>query len=109
MTASLVTKGTTKRTAPEIAEAIEALGGTLNSGARWDASQVEINVASSQFDPAMEILSDVVRRPTFKEDEVERLRQQNLDFLSLMLSEREPRRVTSPRASPSAIRPTAIP
>ena len=87
MTASLVTKGTTKRTAPQIAEAIEALGGTLNSGARWDASQVEVNVASSQFDPAMEILSDVVRRPTFKEDEVERLRQQNLDFLSLMLSE----------------------
>lgn len=87
MTASLVTKGTTKRTAPQIAEAIEALGGTLNSGARWDASQVQVSVASSQIDPALEILSDVARQPTFKEEEIERQRQQTLDFLSLMLSE----------------------
>src|SRR5881275_751596 len=33
MTASLLTKGTDKRSAPEIAEAIEALGGTIESGA----------------------------------------------------------------------------
>src|ERR687885_524605 len=36
MTATLLTKGTTTRSAPEIAEAIEALGGSLESGARWD-------------------------------------------------------------------------
>ncbi|MCA1628601.1 MAG: insulinase family protein, partial [Acidobacteria bacterium] len=32
MTATLLTKGTDKRTAPQIAEAIEALGGALESG-----------------------------------------------------------------------------
>jgi zinc protease len=85
MTASLLTKGTTKRSAPQIAEAIEALGGMIDYGARWDASQVSVNVASSQIDPAMEILSDVVRRPTFKEDELERQRQQSIDMLSFML------------------------
>lgn len=87
MTASLLTKGTTKRTAPQIAEAVEALGGMIDYGARWDASQVSVNVASSQIDPAMEILSDVIRRPTFKEDELERQRQQTIDQLSFMLAD----------------------
>lgn len=86
-TVSLLTKGTTKRTAPQIAEAIEALGGMIDYGARWDSSQVSVNAASSQIDPAMEILSDVVRRPTFKEDELERQRQQSIDMLSLMLAD----------------------
>lgn len=87
MTVSLLTKGTTKRSAPQIAEAIEALGGMIDYGARWDSSMVSVNVASSQIDPAMEILSDVVRRPTFKEDELERQRQQSIDMLSFMLAD----------------------
>src|SRR6185295_16393763 len=35
MLADLITKGTEKRSATEIAEAIEALGGSLYSSARW--------------------------------------------------------------------------
>jgi zinc protease len=87
MTADLLTKGTAKRSATEIAEAIEALGGSLESSARFDASLVGVNVMSSKIGPAAEMLSDVVRRPTFKEDEVERLRQQTLDDLIVGLGE----------------------
>lgn len=87
MTATLLTKGTTKRSAPEIAEAVEALGGSLDSDARWDASSADLTVIASRFAPAMEILADVVRRPTFKDEEIERLRQQTLDDLSVTLSE----------------------
>jgi zinc protease len=87
MTADLLTKGTAKRTATEIAEAIEALGGSLESSARFDASLVGVNVMSSKIGPVTEILADVVRRPTFKEDEVERLRQQTLDDLIVELGE----------------------
>ncbi|MDQ2976262.1 MAG: insulinase family protein [Acidobacteriota bacterium] len=87
MTADLLTKGTEKRTATQIAEAIEALGGALDSSARWDASRVGVNVMSSKIGPALEILSDIVRRPTFKEDEIERLRQQTLDDLVVELGE----------------------
>jgi len=85
MTASLLTKGTTKRSATQIAEAIEALGGMIDYGARWDASQISVHVASSYIDPAVDILSDVVRHPTFKDDEIERQRQQSIDMLSFML------------------------
>jgi len=87
LTANLLTKGTESRTAPQIAEAIEALGGSLDSGARWDASQATVNVMSAKLAPALEILADVVRRPTFKEDEIERLRQQTLDELTVALGQ----------------------
>lgn len=87
MTATLLTKGTERRSAPEIAEAIEALGGQLESGARWDASHATLTIMASRIEPAMEILSDVVRRPTFKEEEIERLRQQSLDDLSVAMSQ----------------------
>ncbi|HEY1404331.1 MAG TPA: pitrilysin family protein, partial [Pyrinomonadaceae bacterium] len=87
MTASLLTKGTQTRTAPQIAEAIEALGGSIESGARWDASTANVGVMSSRIDNAMEILADVVRRPTFKDEEIERLRAQYLDDLTVALGQ----------------------
>jgi zinc protease len=87
LTASLLTKGTATRTAPQIAEAIEALGGSIESGARWDASTASVGVQSSRISPAMEILADVVRRPTFKDEEIERLRQQYLDDLTVALGQ----------------------
>jgi zinc protease len=87
MTASLLTKGTQTRDATKIAQEIESLGGTLESGARWDSSYANVSVMSSKISQAMEILADVVRRPTFKSDEVERLRQQNLDSITLAMGE----------------------
>jgi zinc protease len=87
LTASLLTKGTATRNAPQIAEAIEALGGSIQSGARWDASTASVGVQSSRIAPAMEILADVVRRPTFKDEEIERLRQQYLDDLTVALGQ----------------------
>lgn len=86
MTASLLTKGTKTRTAPQIAEEIEALGGQINAGAGWDASRVTVNVLASKAAPAMAILADVVRNPVFKDEEIERLRQQYLDSLSVGMS-----------------------
>lgn len=87
MLADLITKGTEKRTATQIAEAIEALGGSLYSSARWDSTRVGVDVMSSKVGPAVDILADVVRRPTFKEEEIERLRQQTLDDLTVELGE----------------------
>src|SRR5258705_2686910 len=75
ITANLLTKGTQTRDATQIAEAVEALGGALESGARWDASTATVGVMSAKIGPAMEILADVVRRPTFKNEKSERLRQ----------------------------------
>lgn len=83
MTGDLLSKGTKTRTAPQIAQEIEALGGVINTGASWDASRASVNVIASKIEPAVAILSDVVRNPVFKEEEIERLRQQYLDSLSV--------------------------
>ncbi len=83
MTAELLTKGTKTRTAPQIAQEIEALGGVINSAAGWDASRANVNVIASKTEPAMAILADVVRNPVFKEEEIDRLRQQYLDSLNI--------------------------
>ncbi len=87
MTADLLTKGTQSRDATRIAQEIESLGGSLDSSTRWDSSVANVSVMSSKISPAMEILADVVRRPTFKSEEVERLRQQSLDSFTLILGE----------------------
>lgn len=87
MTAGLIAKGSRKRSAPQIAEAIEALGGSLETGARWDESFAKVDVMTSNLASAIEILSDVVRNPVFSQAELSRLRQQTLDDLTLALSE----------------------
>jgi zinc protease len=85
MVADLITKGTEKRSATEIAEAVEALGGSLYSSARWDSTRVGVDVMSSKSGPAVDILADVVRHPKFEEEEIVRLRQQTLDDLTVDL------------------------
>jgi zinc protease len=87
MTATLLTKGTKTRTAPQIVEQIESLGGSITSGARWDASEASVGVQSTRLAPAVEILADVVRNPIFESEEIERLRQQYLDDLQVALSQ----------------------
>jgi zinc protease len=87
MTANLLTKGTQTRDATKIASEVESLGASLDSGARWDSSFATVSGMSSKLPQAMEILADVVRRPTFKSEEVERLRQQYLDNVTLALGD----------------------
>jgi zinc protease len=87
MLSDLVTKGTEKRSATQIAEEIEALGGSLYSSARWDSTRMGVDVMSSKIEAAVDILADVVRHPTFKSEEIERLRQQTLDDLTVELGE----------------------
>ena len=87
LTANLLTKGTQSRDATRIAQEIESLGGSLDSFARWDSSFTQVSVMSPKISQAMDILADVVRRPTFKSEEVERLRQQYLDNVTLALGD----------------------
>jgi zinc protease len=87
ITAALLTRGTTTRSATQIAEAVEALGGSINSGARWDSSAVSVDVMSSRIGPALDILADVVRNPAFKDEEIDRLRRQYLNNLKVSLGQ----------------------
>ena len=87
MTGSLLTMGTETMSAPEIARAIESLGGEINSGSGWDASSASVVVMSSKADEALKILADVVRHPAFKQEEIDRLKQQQLDGLRVAMEQ----------------------
>lgn len=87
LTASMLTKGTTTRTAEQIAEQMEFLGGSIGSNAGWNGSSVTISVTSDKLDQAMAIMSDVVLNPTFKQEELDLLKAQTLDDLKYSLTQ----------------------
>jgi zinc protease len=87
VTASLLIQGTEKMSAPQIADAIESLGGTIFSGGGWNSASAGMVVMSDKAQPAFEVLSDVVLHPTFKEEELERLRKQMLDSLRVEMQQ----------------------
>ncbi|MCE9658955.1 MAG: insulinase family protein [Burkholderiales bacterium] len=83
MTASLLTQGTRRHTAPQIAAAAEALGGSLESDAGWSQSLVAITVTTPRLGAALGLVAEVTREPTFAEAELDRLRTQTLDALKV--------------------------
>lgn len=87
MTADMLTKGTTTKTATQIAEAIEFLGGSINTGAGWNSSFISITVTSDKVDQAMAILADVVLNPKFDQKELDLLKSQALDGLTYNLKQ----------------------
>ena len=87
MAGDLLTKGTATMSAPEIATAIESLGGSIDSGAGWDQSAASLVVMSNQAETALKILADVVLHPAFKQEEIDRLKNQRLDGLRVALQQ----------------------
>jgi len=87
MTGALLTKGTESMSAPQIASAIESLGGDISSGAGWDESTASVLIMSNKADAALAILADVVLHPTFKQEEIDRLKKQRLDGLRVALQQ----------------------
>jgi zinc protease len=87
MTVSLLLKGTKTRTATQIAEEMDFLGGNINSSASWNASNVTVNSTSDKLEPALAIMSDVVLNPTFALKEIELYKTQTLDELNVQLKQ----------------------
>lgn len=87
LTADMLTKGTKTKTATQIAEAIEFLGGSINSGAGWNSSFVSLTVTSDKLDQALAILADVVLNPKFDQKELDLLKSQTLDGLTYNLKQ----------------------
>lgn len=87
MTANLLTQGTEKRSAPQIAEAIDFVGGSLSAGAGSDSTTVTAGVVRKDLDLAMDLLSDVVLHPAFRKEELDRQRQQLLSALQVQYND----------------------
>lgn len=87
LAADLMTKGTTTRSAEQIAQQVESLGGSIGAGADWDAAFATVTVKADQADPALAILADVARNPAFAQAEIDRARKQSIDGVTVQLKD----------------------
>ena len=89
MTANLLNQGTEKRSAQEIAEAIDFIGGSLGADAGKDSTTVTLDIVKKDLNTGLDLMSDVVLHPSFSADELERQRQQLLSNLTVQYSDPE--------------------
>lgn len=83
-TMNLLDEGTQALTSQEFAEAEERLGADISTGNGADRSYVILNALSPNLAPSLSLLSDVVRTPGLRTDDVNRVRGQVLTGIAQM-------------------------
>lgn len=87
MVGALLDQGTAKRSSEEISDAIDYIGGALGTGAATDLSFVNILILKDSFDFGLDLMSEVVRTPSFPQDELDRVRDQALSAMSVNMQD----------------------
>jgi len=72
LTGSLLTRGTAKRTGPELDSAIEFVGASLEAGAGRDGMSVSLGVLKRDLGLGLDLMAEVLLSPTFPEAEFKR-------------------------------------
>ncbi|MBI2529420.1 MAG: insulinase family protein [Candidatus Rokubacteria bacterium] len=72
LTADLLTRGTARRSGPELDRAIEFVGGSLEAGAGKDGVTISLAVLKKDLALGLDLLAEVLREPAFPEDELRR-------------------------------------
>jgi len=72
---SMLLKGTKTKSARQIADEIESLGGTIDAYGGNNSFGCSVSVLKEDFDTGLEILADIVMNSTFLSEEVERERR----------------------------------
>lgn len=78
MTASVMREGTETRSATDIANAIDFVGGSLSVSAGADYCAASEEVLAKDVATGLELFSDVILHPSFPDDEIDRERNQRL-------------------------------
>jgi len=74
--ASLLDQGTTTKTAEQVAQAIDSIGGAMGTGAGSDLTYITAAVMRDSLSVGLDLVADVARNPAFAPEEIERQRQQ---------------------------------
>jgi zinc protease len=81
ITASMLTEGTAKRSAEEIAGEASLLGADLRSSSDTDGARLAISLLSKHVGRGMELLADSMEHPAFPSTDLERIRANRLTSL----------------------------
>jgi len=77
-------KGTASRSAEDIAQAIDSIGGQLDAFTAKEYASYYIKVLDEHLPLAIDILSDIVRNPAFSPDDVEREKKVVLEEIKMV-------------------------
>ena len=78
LTADLLTEGTATRSAQEIKETIDFIGGSLSSDADADYAIIGLQILRKDLDAGFDLLADVLLHPAFRPEELARRREATL-------------------------------
>src|SRR5262249_38324694 len=91
LTVAMLDEGTVSRSAEEIALAAESMGASVNTTCGWGGSYVTFKCLASDCRASLELASDILRNPTFPEEEWDRVRGQALAALQAERDQAESR------------------
>ena len=78
-------KGTDRRPTPEeVSQVIDSVGGTINAATDRELTIFYCKVAQPHFDLALDVLADLVQRPLFAPDELEKERRVIMEELAMV-------------------------
>src|SRR5919106_2133859 len=77
-------KGTDTRTAEDIAQAIDSIGGQLDAFTAKEYASYYIKVLDEHLPLAVDLLADIVLRPAFAPDEIEREKKVILEEIKMV-------------------------
>jgi zinc protease len=77
-TAAMLDEGTTTRNALQIADDLAQLGATIGIGSTMDATSASAESLKHTFPQTLDLLADVIVRPSFPAEEIERQRASRL-------------------------------
>lgn len=80
-TSSMLQEGTISRTSQEISSEFEFMGTQLNISVGRERTVFSTATIDRYFDKAMELVSDIVKNPSFPQDEFDRIRKERLTSL----------------------------
>jgi len=81
MTGSMLNRGTENRSFEDYNEAIDSIGAMLGVSSGRQSIEVGWHSLMEDLDAVLDIAADIIRHPTFPEDELERIRKQAITGL----------------------------
>ncbi len=105
-TAEMISRGTTKRTALDIANQTDYVGANIDTSADTEAARYSAKGLSKDLPLLLDILSDELRNPSFPQEQIDRLKGQDISGLS---QEQEDPSTVAQRAFNRAVYPVGHP
>ena len=100
LTADMLDEGAGTRDALELSDAVDFLGARISTGAGLHTTRVSLHTPLSKFDDALPLMADIVLRPTFPEQELNRKR---LSYLTTLMQWHDEARVIAREAFSQAL------